>query len=60
MAEGYRRSYGVQFLWTMAPEGKRTTFREMLEEIARRWMDLQFLDIKSAYLTADMDMDCYM
>ena len=60
MAQGFRQIYGVQFLSTMAPVGKLTTFRAMLAELARRGMDLQFLDIKSAYLTADMDMDCYM
>ena len=60
VARGFRQLYGVDYIHTMAPVGKIVTFRTMLAEMARRGMDLNILDIKSAYLEADLDIPQYM
>ena len=60
VARGFRQIYGVHFNSTMAPVGKLTTFRVLLAEAAQRGMDVTFLDIRSAYLTADLDIPLYM
>ena len=44
----------------MAPVGKLTSFRMMLAEVARRGMDVSFVDIRSAYLKADLKIKQYM
>ena len=60
VARGFRQLYGVDYIHTMAPVGKIVTFRIMLAEMARRGMDLNILDVKSAYLEADLDIAQYM
>ena len=60
VARGFRQLYGVDYIHTMAPVGKIVTFRIMLAEMARRGMDLNILDVKSAYLEADLDIPQYM
>ena len=60
VVRGFRQVYGVHFHSTMAPVGKLTTFRVLLAEAAQRGMDVDFLDIRSAYLTADLDIPQHM
>ena len=60
VVRGFRQIYGVHFHSTMAPVGKLTTFRVLLAEAAQRGMDVDFLDIRSAYLTADLDIPQHM
>ena len=60
MARGFRQVYGIDYVDTMAPVGKLTSFRMLLAECARRGMDVSFVDIRSAYLKADLKIKQYM
>jgi len=60
VARGFRQIYGVDFLDTMSPVGRLSTFRIQLAEAARRGMDVSFLDIRSAYLRAFLKRKQYM
>ena len=60
VVQGFRQQYGIDYISSSSPVGKLTTFRVLVAEAARRGMDIQFLDIRSAYLTADMDIECFM
>lgn len=60
VGRGFRQIYGVHFFETFAPVGKLTTFRMMCAETARRDMEITFLDIRSAYLMADIPIPQYM
>ena len=44
----------------MAPVGRLATFRVLVAECARRGMEIDFVDIKSAYLQAELDVKLYM
>ena len=60
VARGFRQIYGVDFLDTMSPVGRLSTFRIQLAEAARRGMEVSFLDIRSAYLRAFLKRKQYM
>ena len=60
VARGYNQTYGIHYFASMAPVAKLTTFRVLLAEAARRGMDVQFADVRSAYLEADIDVPNYM
>ena len=60
VVQGFRQQYGIDYISSSSPVGKLTTLRVLVAEAARRGMDIQFLDIRSAYLTADMDIECFM
>ena len=60
VARGFRQLYGVHFHSSMAPVGKLQTFRVLLAEAARRGMDIQMLDVRSAYLCSEIDIPNYM
>ena len=60
VARGFRQVYGIDYVDTMAPVGKLTSFRMLLAECARRGMDVSFVDIRSAYLKADLKIKQYM
>ena len=60
VVQGFRQQYGIDYISPSSPVRKLTTFRTLVAEAARRGMDIQFLDIRSAYLTADMDIECFM
>ena len=60
VGRGFKQIYGVDYVDTMSPVGKLDTFRVLLSEAARRKMEFRFLDIKSAYLTADLKIKQFM
>jgi hypothetical protein len=60
VGRGFREIYGVHFYETFAPVGKLTTFRVLCAEVAKRDMEISFLDIRSAYLMADTAVPKYM
>ena len=60
VGRGFRQLYGIDFLDTMAPVAKLTSFRVLVAEAARRGMEVSFCDIRSAYLTADLKVKQYM
>ena len=60
VARGFRQIYGVDYIDTMSPVGKLTTFRALIAEAARRGMEFAFVDIRSAYLEAELKIKQYM
>ena len=60
VARGFRQVYGIDYVDTMASVGRLTSFRMLLAECARRGMDVNFVDIRSAYLKADLKIKQYM
>ena len=60
VARGFRQIYGVDYVDTMSPVGKLTTFRILIAEAAHRGMDFSFVDIRSAYLEAELKIKQYM
>ena len=59
-ARGFKQIYGVDYVDSMAPVAKLSTFRVLLAESARRGMDIDFVDIRSAYLQAKLKIKQYM
>ena len=53
---GFRQEFGRDFIGSSAPVGKLQTFRALIAEAAQRKHDCFFLDVKSAYLLADLDI----
>ena len=60
MAKGYSQEYGVDYEETYAPTVKLTTIRVLMSIAAQRDMLVHQMDVKSAYLNADIDRDVYM
>ena len=60
VARGFRQIYGRDFIHSYAPVCKLETFRICLAEMARRGMNLNILDIRSAYLEADIEVIQFM
>ena len=60
VCRGFRQIHGRDYLDSMAPVAKLTTFRSLLAEAAQCNLAWSALDIRSAYLTADLDIPQYM
>ena len=60
VAQGFRQLYGTDYLDSSAPVGKITTFRALLAEAAHLGREWDFVDIRSAYLEAPMDIVQWM
>ena len=56
VARGFKQRFGHDFVASMAPVGKLTTFRAMLSEMAHSDLDMCILDVKSAYLQATLEI----
>jgi len=56
VARGFKQRFGHDFVASMAPVGKLTTFRAMLAEMAHSDLDMCILDVKSAYLQATLEI----
>ena len=59
-ARGFKQVYGIDYCDSSSPVGKLDTFRILVAEAANTGKDVHFLDIKSAYLTADLKIKQYM
>ena len=59
-ARGFKQIYGIDFVDSMAPVGKLVTFRVLLAECAHRGMSMDFVDIRSAYLKAELGIKQHM
>ena len=60
VAKGYKQIYGVDYCDSSSPVGKLDTLRVLVAEAAQVGNDVAFLDIKSAYLTADLQVKQFM
>ena len=59
-ARGFKQIYGVDYISTMAPVGKIPVFRRLVAEMAERGMTMKVVDVRSAYLQADLDIKILM
>jgi transposase InsO family protein len=60
VAGGHRQSYGVDYDETFAPVSRHTTLRVFLSVAANRGWKVHQLDVKTAFLHGDIDVDVYM
>ena len=60
VVQGFRQRYGIDYLKTHASVCKLATFRYQMALAAQLDMIHDILDVKSAYLEADMKMPVYI
>ena len=60
VANGQRQQYGLDYSETFAPTSSMTTIRTVLTVAAQRDWEIHQVDIKSAYLHAEVKEDIYM
>jgi transposase InsO family protein len=60
VANGQRQQYGIDYNETFAPTSNMTAIRAVLATAARRDWEIHQVDIKSAYLHAEVKEDIYM
>jgi hypothetical protein len=60
VAGGHRQKFGVDYDETFAPVSKATTLRVLLSVAAFRKWSVHQLDIKTAFLHGDVDVEVYM
>jgi hypothetical protein len=60
VANGQRQQYGLDYSETFAPTSSMSTIRTVLTVAAQRDWEIHQVDIKSAYLNAEVKEDIYM
>ena len=60
VAGGHRQKHGIDFEETFAPTSRHTTIRAFLSTVVNEDMFVKQLDIKTAFLHGDIDIDVYM
>ena len=60
VAQGYSQRYGVDYLETYAPVISMTGLRIFFAIAASRWMLIEQMDVTTAFLNSELDMDIYM
>ena len=60
VARGFKQKHGIDFDETYSPTIKMITVRMLLNLAVQREMKLKQLDIKTAYLNADIDDEIYV
>lgn len=60
VANGQRQQYGLDFFETFAPTSNMSTIRTVLAMAAQNDWEIHQVDIKSAYLYAELKEDIYM
>lgn len=60
VAQGYSQRYGTDFDEVFAPVARQATLRTLLTVASRDSMIVKHLDIKSAYLYAELEEDIFM
>jgi transposase InsO family protein len=59
-AQGFRQTYGLNFDMKYAPTGKPSSLRVLLSHAVTHGFKVHQLDVKSAFLTCDLDETVYM
>jgi transposase InsO family protein len=59
-AQGFRQTYGLNFELKYAPTGKPSSLRFLLSIAIERGLLIHQLDVKSAFLTCDLDEEVLM
>ncbi|KAH9132266.1 hypothetical protein LEN26_007465 [Aphanomyces euteiches] len=57
---GYSQEYGIDYEETFEPVAKFTAIRVLLSTAAKYNIDLQQMDVNTAFLNSDLDEDIYM
>ena len=60
VAQGYAQQHGIDYEETFAPVVKYVSLRTVLAIANQRNMELHQMDVNSAYLNGDIDVDIYM
>ncbi|KAF0730466.1 hypothetical protein Ae201684P_021834 [Aphanomyces euteiches] len=60
VAKGYSQEYGIDYEETFEPVAKFTAIRVLLSTAAKYNIDLQQMDVNTAFLNSDLDEDIYM
>ena len=60
VAKGYRQREGIDYDEVFAPVVKYTSFRALAAIAAQHDLELHLLDIKTAFLNGEMDLDVYL
>jgi hypothetical protein len=59
-AQGFSQTHGVDFSKTFAPTGRLNSLRALISFAAANGLDFQQLDVKTAFLNADLDEEVYL
>ena len=60
VAKGFNQKEGVDFTETFSPTAKLTSLRTLVQLAAVKNYEIHQLDVKSAYLNADIDAEIYL
>ncbi|CAA0830164.1 cysteine-rich RLK (RECEPTOR-like protein kinase) 8 [Striga hermonthica] len=60
VVKGFQQRYGIDFTDVLTPVVKSTTIRLVLSMVAVENLDLQQLDVKTAFLHGDLEEEIYM
>jgi hypothetical protein len=58
-AQGFSQTHGIDFSKTFAPTGRLNSLRALISHAAANDLDFQQLDIKTAFLNADLEEEVY-
>jgi transposase InsO family protein len=59
-AQGFSQTHGVDFSKTFAPTGRLNSLRALISFAAANDLDFQQMDVKTAFLNADLEEEVYL
>jgi hypothetical protein len=59
-AQGFSQTHGIDFSKTFAPTGRLNSLRALISHAAANGLDFQQLDVKTAFLNADLEEEVYL
>ncbi|KAL2226511.1 UNVERIFIED_CONTAM: Retrovirus-related Pol polyprotein from transposon TNT 1-94 [Sesamum indicum] len=60
IVKGFQQRYGIDFTDVFTPVVKLTTIRLVLSMVAAENLELQYMDVKTAFLHGDLEEEIYM